>query len=73
MDLDDLIGTAGSALGDAAIDAMADPAVQEAMARTSAVVLSDPVVANELRRRAFEVGLIAGGLVFLGIWLGRRM
>ena len=72
-DLSDLIGAGTTVLGDTVIDAFADPAVQTAMARTSAAILADPAVKNELRRRSFEAGLLAGGLVFLGIWLGRRI
>lgn len=73
MDLDDLIGTAGTALGDAAIASMNDPAVREAMARTSALILADQQVKAEIRARAFEAGLLAGGAIALALWIGRRL
>lgn len=88
VDLSDLIGTADTTLGNALIltldqaavqEALArlivatdEPPVTEAMSRVTAAILSDPGVTRALRLRALEAGAIIGGLVFLGVWLGRR-
>lgn len=88
VDLSDLVGTADTALGDALILTLDQPAVQEAVARmivatdeppvtdamqrVTAAILDDPVVTRHLRTRALEAGAIIGGMVFLGYLLGRR-